>query len=395
MAALGRDGSRPRCSGHPAMRRTVLLITTSYPGEQPGSEAAGAFVADVARALQAFVDVRVVAPGPSEGCERTEDGLEIYRFSAGARPLSLLSPARPWDWPRILGVLRSLQRQSLAANHDRRVAHTLALWVLPSGWAARVLLRRHGVPYSAWALGSDIWSLGRLPGVRQVLAVVAGEAAGAYADGHALAHDAERLCRRPFEFLPSARALEIVRKDPVRTAAPYRYLFLGRWHPNKGVDLLLDALEQLQDDDWRNIREVHVAGGGPMADRVRSQVERLRLASRPVRLSGFLGTADAAAALAEADRLLLPSRIESVPVVFSDAMAAGLPVVSMPVGDLSVLVQPGVGWLSACVEAAAFADAIRASFGGAVDAAAIATCARDFHPSTIAMRLIDDWEVRT
>ncbi|PBS11722.1 hypothetical protein CMZ82_13115 [Lysobacteraceae bacterium NML93-0792] len=393
VAALVRDGSRPRCSGHPAMRRTVLLITTSYPGEQPGSEAAGAFVADLARALQPFIDVRVVAPGPSETRERTPDGLEVYRFSAGDRPLSLLSPLRPWHWPRILGALRSLRRQALAANGDRRLAHTLALWLLPSGWAARSLLRQHGVPYSTWALGSDIWSLGRLPGVRRMLAAVGKGASAAYADGHVLARDAQRVCGRPFEFLPSARALEVVRTDPVRAAPPYRYLFLGRWHPNKGVDLLLDALELLRDDDWRSIGEVHIAGGGPMEDRVRSHIMRLQLASRPVRLSGFLGTVEAANALADSDRLLLPSRIESIPVVFSDAMTAGVPVVSMPVGDLPALVQPGLGWLSAGVEPAAFADAIRASFEGRIDADAITACARAFHPSTTARRLLDDWEV--
>jgi len=373
------------------MRKAVLLVTTSYPGERPGSEAAGAFVADLAHALQAFVDVRVVAPGQHEACERTGNGIEVYRFSAGPRPLSLLSPKRLWHWPRILSTLRSMRRQALAANADNRLAHTLALWVLPSGWAARSLLRRHGVPYSVWALGSDIWSLGRLPVVRSMLAAVAGGASSAFADGYALARDSERLCQRPFAFLPSARALDVVRAGPVQTAPPYRYLFLGRWHPNKGIDLLLDALELLEDVDWLNIREIHIAGGGPLEDQVQARLMRLQLAGRPVRLSGFLGTTEAAAAFGEADRLLLPSRIESIPVVFSDAIAAGVPIVSMPVGDLPALVQPGIGWLSARVDAVAFAGAIRASFDGSADVDAMAECARAFQPAAIARRLCGVW----
>lgn len=374
------------------MRKTVLLVTTSYPGQRPGSEAAGAFVADLARALQVVVDVRVVGPGTCETRERTSDGVEIYRFNAGSRPLSLLSPMRPWHWPRILGALRSLQRQTLAANVDRRLTHTLALWILPSGWAARTLLRRQGVPYSVWALGSDIWSLGRLPGVRSMLATVAAGASAAFADGHALARDAERLCQRPFEFLPSARALDVVRAGPVRTAKPYRYLFLGRWHPNKGIDLLLDALDSLADEDWSHIHELHIAGGGPLEELVQARVMRLQLAGRPVRLNGFLGTEEASAAFGVADRLLLPSRIESIPVVFSDAMAAGVPIVAMPVGDLPALLLPGVGWLSDRVDAVAFADAIRASFNGRVDAEAIAVCAAAFQPATTAKRLWRSWE---
>ena len=37
--------------------------------------------------------------------------------------------------------------------------------------------------------------------------------------------------------------------------------------------------------------------------------------------------------------LLIPSRIESIPVVFSDALQIGTPIISMPVGDLEKLIK--------------------------------------------------------
>ncbi|MPT43185.1 MAG: glycosyltransferase [Klebsiella sp.] len=66
---------------------------------------------------------------------------------------------------------------------------------------------------------------------------------------------------------------------------------------------------------------------------------------------------EAEAAIVHADCLLIPSRIESIPVVFSDAMKLGRPVVSMPVGDLPQLVGSGVGILARQVSSQAFASA--------------------------------------
>jgi glycosyltransferase involved in cell wall biosynthesis len=338
---------------------TLLLITTSFPQSGDGSEAAGGFVADLAQALQADGPVRVVAPGAQEQVETLKGGVVVHRFASPGRPLSLLSPARPADWPAIASTLSSLRRQTLAAANDGRVAHTLALWALPSGWAARVLQRRNGVPYSVWALGSDIWSLGRVPVVKCVLRGVIGHAQRRYADGLKLAADARELSGQAFEFLPSSRRLGRARTRAVATAPPYRLVFLGRWHPNKGVDLLLEALALLPPDVWALVGEVRIAGGGPLEPAVLARVAELTARGLPVRLDGYLDNAAATDALESSDFLLLPSRIESIPVIFSDAMKMKLPVLAMPVGDLPALIEDsGVGHVASAITAAAFANCI-------------------------------------
>ena len=365
-------------------RDTLLIVTTSYPMAADGSEAAGAFVADFAEAMSRHMPVRIVGPGLRAGREASESTLPVWRFAAGEKPLSLLSPAKPWHWPAIYLTLRSLRRQVFAAAGDGRIVHTLALWALPSGWAARELQRARGIPYSVWALGSDIWSLGKLPIVRRLLRDVCSGASGAYADGLQLAADAEAVSGRTFEFMPSCRRLDGARARPIATEPPYRLLFLGRWHPNKGIDLLLDALDSLADAEWARIQEVHIAGGGPLQAMVHERVARLQAQRRPVRLSGYLDRQQASMALAEADRLLLPSRIESIPVVFSDAMAFGIPVVSMPVGDLPTLLSRGEGWVARTIAGAAFSAALVESLESLPDAAAIAVAARRFDPGLAA-----------
>ena len=360
-----------------AVRRpTVLIISTSYPVIGDGSEAAGAFVADFATALSASVRVRVVGPGRAESRDLGSE-IHVWRFAAGSRPLSLLSPLKPWHWPAIVGALSSLRRQVLAAAADGEVMHILALWVLPSGWAARLAARAAGVRYSVWALGSDIWSLGRMPLIRTFLASIGRDAHAAYADGIQLGLDAEKIVRRPFHFMPSCRALSGLRVRPVAMTPPYRLLYLGRWHPNKGIDLLFDALDMLGDGDWNRISEVHIAGGGPLATMVEARAMDLLNAGRPVRISGFLGRTEAEKALAVADRLLLPSRIESIPVVFSDALAYGVPVVAMPTGDLPHLIADGGGWLAREIGAEAFVEALRVSLGPTDDSRRVPQSLRD------------------
>lgn len=341
-------------------RDSLLIVSTSYPEKGDGSEAAGAFVADLVSELSRHHPVRVVAPGAHAGEIRDEGRIRVHRFSSPGRPLSLLTPTNPLHWPAIIATLSSLRAQTLAAASDGRVLHTLALWALPSGWAAEALRRKQGVPYSVWVLGSDIWSLGRIPVVRSMLRRVIQGADHCYSDGLQLGDDAESISARKFSFLPSTRDLQGVRRSSWASAPPFRFIYLGRWHYNKGVDLLLDALELLGDDDWLRIEEIHIAGGGPMEPLVRARVGALRDAGRPVRLSGFLDRGQASGALLAADYLLLPSRIESIPVVFSDALKAGLPIIAMPVGDLPRLMHGGaLGPLSTSVTAGAFADALR------------------------------------
>ena len=239
--------------------------------------------------------------------------------------------------------------------------HVLALWGLPCGeWARRAAAARR-IDYSVWMLGSDVWTLGRIPFLRSALGRVIRQASHAYADGYQLAEDAQRIAGIPVAFLPSTRRIDLRDPPPPRDQPPYRLLFLGRWHPNKGVDLLLDALELLGNEDWQRIERVEIQGGGPLEPLVRSRVEKLRIQGLPVEVGRYLAKPEAEAAIARADWVLIPSRIESIPVVFSDAMKLGRPVVAMPVGDLPRLLASGCGVAGENVSADGFKGAIRAA----------------------------------
>jgi glycosyltransferase involved in cell wall biosynthesis len=196
------------------------------------------------------------------------------------------------------------------------------------------MLDQYGVPYGVWALGSDIWSLGRVPVLRSYLCRVLRKADRCFADGLELASQVTRLSGVPCDFMPSARFLPKDRRRNLSGSAPWRLAYLGRWHPNKGVDIFINSLRALTADDWERIAEVRIHGGGPLDDEVRSLVSELRDLGHPVSIGGYLDTDGAAELISWTDYLALPSRIESIPVIFSDAAQLGRPLVATPVGDL-------------------------------------------------------------
>jgi len=315
-------------------RPSVVVITTSFPILGDGSEAAGGFVFDLVVEMAQHVDVRVVAPGPVAECSILQQGVEIIRFPAPDKALSNIRIWNPLDAVATLRVLQAGDRAVRQALESGAVRHVFALWALPCGWWAWRASRKEGIAYSVWALGSDIWHLGRLPVVRQVLRFVLRNAKRCFADGINLAADVKKISDRKVEFLPSTRKIERRRTELLRNAPPYRLLFLGRWHPNKGIDLLLEALQLLSGQDWSRIESVTICGGGPMCSIVERGTAILKRSGRPVTVRGFIDKAAAESAILEADYLLLPSRVESIPVVFSDAVKLKCPVLATPVGDL-------------------------------------------------------------
>jgi glycosyltransferase involved in cell wall biosynthesis len=310
------------------------MVSSSYAQGGEGAAAAGVFVHDFAAALaEAGVDTEIVAPALTASREQ-RGRLLIRRFQVPQLPLSLLNPLNPGDWLPIMRTLSAGRRAVRESCAEARPDHVFALWALPCGDWARHAARPYGIAYSTWALGSDIWTLGKLPLVRSYLASVLRDAALRFADGLKLGAEVSRISDRDCRFLPSSRAFGAPAARRPVTTPPYRLAFLGRWHPNKGPDMLLEALAQLPEADWARIEAVRICGGGPLQAEVVQRVDALARAGRPITTSGYLDHAAAYELFAWADFVTIPSRIESIPVVFSDAMQVGRPVIASPVGDL-------------------------------------------------------------
>lgn len=154
--------------------------------------------------------------------------------------------------------------------------------------------------------------------------------------------------------LPNPVDCELIRPpdDPAQRR-PDEVLFLGDFSQRKGVrDLLAAAPVVLQ---RRPAARFILAGGAPPAD-VAAQARPLGSA---IHFPGFVRGADKVRWLQEATLLALPSYAEGLPVAVLEAMAAGLPVVTTPVGGVPDIFSDGVnGLLTLPGDVPALADAL-------------------------------------
>jgi len=321
-------------------RKHILLITSSYPAsEKDPRAAAGVFVKDFAETLAERADVTVLTQqaGDSPLTARESD-VQVIRFlwAGKGRPLSTLRI------PRDIALISSVMFQGCCASF--KLAQTfrpdciLACWAIPSGLWALCLKWLYGIPYSVWCLGSDIWDYGKNPFTKRLLRVILREASHLYADGYQLAEDVRFVSGNPCAFLPSARRLP----NPTAIKADIRqnrrnYLFIGRYHPNKGPDILLEAVAKLKPEIREKVH-FHFFGGGPLREKLESLIAE-RDISDIVTLKGYIDAQGAADYLKACDALIIPSRIESVPVVLSDALQSKTPLIASDVGDMGFLLR--------------------------------------------------------
>jgi len=337
----------------------IALISSSYPYQGPGGQAAGPFAADFARELARHTQVTVLAAGPRDNLAQ-DDKLTVRHFAVPAFPLSQLQPSSPRDWLCILKSIRAGQQALDAVLKNGRIDFVLACWAFPAGFWAMRSSRKYHVPYSVWALGSDVLVLGKLPLARRLLRKILRRADICFADGYSLAREVGTLAKVTCHFLPTSRRLPGRPGKHPRNRPPFRLAYLGRWHPVKGVDLLLDALRQMEDAEWEKIELVKICGGGPLESEVRKACDALQARGRPVEFTGYLEKQQVSELLQRTDYLLIPSRSESIPVVFSEAVSYSCPVICTPVGDLPMLVSRYAAGIQASeITASAMRIAIR------------------------------------
>lgn len=125
-------------------------------------------------------------------------------------------------------------------------------------------------------------------------------------------------------------------RDPV----PGRLFFVGRLAEKKGVDVLLEALAEVEGFTLR------VGGDGPERAALEEQVDRLGLRGRVV-FMGRLGHKAILKELRMAAAVTLPSKVardgdqDGTPVVMMEAVAAGVPVIASSLGGLGEYLDDG------------------------------------------------------
>lgn len=129
--------------------------------------------------------------------------------------------------------------------------------------------------------------------------------------------------------LPARQALQVPNDSQLLAC-------VGRFSPEKGTDVLLNAFRMVQDHQ-RNCHLV-LLGDGQEENHLRSLAEELRIADN-VHFVGHTNTPGDF--VKDADGLVLPSRSEGIPNVVLEAMAMGVPIVATSVGGVPEILEHG------------------------------------------------------
>jgi glycosyltransferase involved in cell wall biosynthesis len=140
-----------------------------------------------------------------------------------------------------------------------------------------------------------------------------------------------------------ARSVDSLRRRHGLSRDKSRVLFLGRIHPVKGLERLIQA--------WAQVGEFHgsweLVVAGPDDDGYRHRIEEQIVESglqETVRFTGMLDRQYKWAAITDSELLVLPSDFENFGVSAAEAMAAARPIVATTGTPWRRVVDAGAGW---------------------------------------------------
>jgi glycosyltransferase involved in cell wall biosynthesis len=266
---------------------------------------------------------------PTQPAHEAREGYRVIRLAVSRVP-----------FVRTALDLGRIQRTVAGLPH--RPDLLLCFQTFVSGWAGVRIQRRLGIPALVWIRGEAEYRLSASPWTRH-------NSRRVWRSARAVIVQSERNRRDMLEELgrvsPAERdalreRLEVVPNGldlPAQVAARGpRILAVGRLIPDKGMDVVIDAVAGV-----RGL--LTIAGAGPE----RAALEaRAKAHDLDARFEGFVPPAALAALYRDASCVVLAARRgEGLPNVVLEAMAYGRPVVATRVAGAEDLVQDGVNGL--------------------------------------------------
>jgi len=323
---------------------TLCILTSSYPRSPEDSINAGVFVRDFALAVHREGREVMIFTHRKRGGFESSEPFEVHHFDWAGDETSLTSIdlASPAGMRKTLSLIRRGTRDYLEVCRKRCVSRSLAMWAVPSGYFAMRAAARLGIPYSVWALGSDVWRYRRHRLGAPLLSRIFRGASSLFADGIELAESVRGISGRECSFLPSSRDLSCFSPRPLDLEPGRMHvLFVGRYESNKGPDVLVEAALRYLEQGGR--ARFHLHGQGGMESDLRQVVSRAGREDS-IFIRGVLDPQGVVDAMSACDCLVVPSRVESIPVICSDAFQMRLPMIVTDVGDMGSIVRDaGVG----------------------------------------------------
>lgn len=235
-------------------------------------------------------------------------------------------------WIKVLFILKKIKPD---------VIHTQNIDMGVGGYLAKLFLE---TPYVVYGRGGDIYSPWMFKNtISKIIIKNAGVVIALTED---MKKEMLKIYNRDIIVIPNG--LDILRFKNISKEKNRRLMniandekiiiFVGRLHPVKGVEYLIEAMENIKQKNPK-IRLI-IVGDGSERDKLEQHVKKLDL-EKNVLFVGEIPNENIPKYLALADVLVLPSLKEGFPNIILEAMASDLPIVATNVGGIPEIIKNG------------------------------------------------------
>lgn len=314
----------------------IGIITHNYPANKDDRQNAGIFVYDFAEALRNLGhDVFVLSCGKKAKNEKDRAPVSWFTWPGFGKKLGKLKIFNPGDLIAFMVMLIWGCWQTEKFIQKNKIDFVIGMWTVPAGLFSLWGNLRRKTHYCLWSLGSDTYVYSRYPILGNLIKLSLKRAIFLLADGIDLARQTGQIANRPCQFLPSASLMPQSEALKIKKTGPVKFMFLGRIESVKGPDILINTFVKLKDLDFK----LHCLGDGSLLPTLKKQVKDFGLEKKVIFYGNVNDPKIIQKHLLSSDWLIIPSRGDSIPLVFSESMKAGLPVVAAEVGDLTELIN--------------------------------------------------------
>jgi glycosyltransferase involved in cell wall biosynthesis len=319
----------------------ICIATSSFPLNR--SEIYHRYLDDLVRILQSKGHTISILTQEKRGeKEKFIPNTEVVWFPwnmAEKTVLSEVTLANPRNIFSALSLIYHGVRSAKKITEEKKIDLFICLWIVPSGfymYLKNIFLKK--TPYILWSLGSDVYNNKDNFFTRTILRLIIRGSKVVFADGFELCEIIRKISGRECKFLPTFHkidVLEISAADAAIHKQETTFLYIGRLSRVKGVDVLIQSLKILKEEKIK----CYLIGDGEMMQDLANEVRKNKLEEKVVFSGKITDEKEKARYFNLADCIIIPSRSESIPVVLSEAVQYGKPIIATNAGDMELLVK--------------------------------------------------------
>lgn len=316
------------------MSISLLILNYEYPPIGGGAGNATQYIIQELLTLGYHIDLVTTQFG-SEPPESTSGNFTIYRVPSKRKRKDKSNPYE------MLSYARLAKPFCMNLCKSKTYDAVLPFFSIPSGMVAYTLKKEWGIPYIIMLRGADV------PGYAFVFSRFwhslakkttkriwkAADTIIANSQGlRELALNTAQPLHKSVEYVPNGVDVNTFFPHPNYSLGnPVRFLFVGRYVWEKGLDAIQESLLYLKKN--HHPFEFTFIGNGPYMRRLGKFIRRYALTS--VTLKGWQSKESLIKAYQTHDVLVIPSLVEGMPNVMLEAMACGLPVIGTDVPGIN------------------------------------------------------------